>query len=160
MASTSAPAPAPPAPAPPASTGRHPTTTARVGYSIAVVLNVIMLWMAHQLLRWEWPGFLTDDFDRLLPIVTASFLASILVNVALLFRDAGRFRGLTDLITAAFGLAVSLRTWTVFPFDFSGYENDWTWLARTVVVVGIVGTSIGIVVAVVKMVRPTADGDA
>ena len=159
MASTSAPAPAP-ASAPPAPRRRHPTTTARVGYSIAIVLNAIMLWMAHQLLRWEWPAFLTEEFDRLLPIVTASFLASIAVNGALLIRDASRFRGLTDLVTAAFGLAVSLRTWTVFPFDFSGYGNDWTWLARTVVVVGIVGTSIGIGVAVVKMVRPAAAGDA
>jgi hypothetical protein len=43
----------------------------------------------------------------------------------------------------------------VFPFEFTGYDNDWSWLFRTGLVVGIGGTVIAIMVNVVKLVRPT-----
>lgn len=136
----------------------RPPAARRFGYTVAIALNVAMLWVTHQLLGWGWPGFLTDDFDRLLPLVTASFVASIAVNVCFLVRDRGRFRAFADLVTAAFGLAVSLRTWDVFPFGFAGYDQDWTWLFRTVLVVAIAGTVIAVIVGLVKLVRPsTAD---
>lgn len=133
----------------------RPTAVRRVGYTFAVAVNVVMLWAVHQLLRWEWPGFLTDDLEAVLPLVTVSFVASIVVNLLFLVRDRGRFRSLCDLVTAAIGVAVALRTWEVFPFDFTDYAQDWSWLVRAFLAVALVGTSIAVVVNLVKLVRGT-----
>jgi hypothetical protein len=143
----------------PAPTGsRRPTPAARrFGYVVAIAVNGTMLWVAHQLLGWGWPDFLTDDFDEVLWLLSASFLAGIVVNACFLLYDRGRFRALGDLVTALFGLLVSLRVWDVFPFDFSGYDNDWSWLFRVGLVVAIGGTAIAIIVNVVKLVRPTVE---
>jgi hypothetical protein len=149
VASTLAPSPVP-------TTARHPTTAERVGFAIAIVVNGVMLWVAHQLLDWQWPGFLTDDFERVLWLLSASFVAGMVVNAALMVRNRGRFRAFADLVTASFGIAVGVRTWTVFPFDFSGYATDWSWLARTVVIAGIIATSIAALVNLVRLVLPGA----
>lgn len=125
----------------------------RFGYVMAIVANAIMLWLAHQLLGWEWPSFLTDDFDQVLGLITASFVASMVVNAGYLVHDRGRFRALGDLVVAAFGFVVSLRMWNVFPFDFSGWETDWSWLVRTALVVGIVGTAIAMIVNLGRLAR-------
>jgi hypothetical protein len=131
---------------------RPPRTARRFGYVVAIALNVVMLWVVHQVLEWGWPGFLTARFVEVLPLLSASIVASIAVNVGLLAYDRGRFRALTDLVTAAFGLAVTLRFWNVFPFDFTGYDRDWTWLFRAGLVLGIVGTAIGALVAFTRIV--------
>jgi hypothetical protein len=146
---TSTPVPAPAARHRPAPASR------RFGYFVAIVLNGTMLWVAHQLLGWGWPDFLTGDFVQVLWLLSASFVAGMVVNAGFLFDDRGRFRALGDLVTAVFGLLVSLRVWNVFPFEFSGYANDWSWLLRTGLGVGIGGTVIAIMVNVAKLLRPT-----
>jgi hypothetical protein len=56
------------------------------------------------------------------------------------------------VITSAFGVAVMLRVLQVFPFAFhSGF--DWALVARVVLVVGIVGAAVGVIVAVVSLLR-------
>lgn len=132
----------------------HPDAGRRAGYVVAVIVNGILLWVAHQLLDWGWPGFLTQDFDRLLPLLTVSFVVSMVVNTAYLARDRGRFRAFAEGFDAAIALVVSIQTWDVFPFDFTGYDHDWTWLARTLLVIAIVGTTIALVVHLVRLVRP------
>lgn len=131
----------------------RPTASRRFGYTLAVALNGGMLWIAHQLLDWDWPRFLTDDFDRLLPWVTFSFVTSMVVNAGFLVRDRGRPRALGDLVTSAVALVVSQRTWEVFPFDFVGYARDWAWLCRTLLVIAIVGSAIGVLVNAIKLAR-------
>jgi hypothetical protein len=132
---------------------RAPTAGARVGYALAIAVNAVLLWVVHQLLAWGWPSFLTDDFERLLPIVSASFVASMVVNAGFMIRDRDRAKAAGDLVTATFGLVVSLRTWDVFPFDFTAYTTDWSTAIRVLLVIGIVGSAIGIVMNLVKLVR-------
>jgi hypothetical protein len=129
----------------------RPGAAARFGYLVAIALNAVMLWATNQLLGWGWPGFLTDDFDQLLPLVSASFVAAIIVNSWYLHDDGPPFRALGDLIGAAFGLAVSIQTWRVFPFDFSGYDRDWTGLVKVLLVLAMIGTAIGVVAGVVRL---------
>jgi hypothetical protein len=148
-----------PPPPRPAVSDTRPTAAQRFGYGLAVVLNGLMLWVAHQLLDWRWPGFLTRDFENLLPWVTVSFVASMAANLGFIVHDRGPSRALADLMTAAIGLAVALKTWAVFPFDFSTYDRDWTGLARVILVVAIVGTLIGVVVNTVKLVQGLVAAD-
>jgi hypothetical protein len=123
----------------------------RFGYLLAAAINAVMLWVVHQLLDWEWPGFLTPEFDDVLPILTFSFVVSIAVNLVYAWRDAYPIKSIGEMTTAAIGFAVTLRTWRVFPFDFSGYDADWSWLVRLILIVAMIGTAIGFVAESVKL---------
>ena len=151
MTSTFAPSPAP---VTRRTATTRPTTARRVGHILSILTNAVMLWAAYQLLDWGWPGFLTGDFAQVLGILTLSLLASAIASAGFLFRDRGRFRALADLVTGSISIAVLMRLWSVFPFDFAAYDQDWSWLVRVVIVVGVVGTSIGLIVSVVRLVRP------
>lgn len=146
MTSTLAHAPAP------AST--RPTTARRVGHGLSIAINAVMLWAVHRLLDWGWPGFLTEDFGRVLPILSLSLVAGMLASGCFLVRDRGRVRALVDIVTGAIGIQVVLTLWRVFPFDFAGYGQDWSTIVRVLLVLGAVGTGIGIVVSIVRLVRP------
>ena len=125
----------------------------RFGYFVAVVVNAMMLWAAHNLLDWRWPSFLTDSFEDLLPIVSASLLVTVAVYIVFWVNDSRPVKALGELLMAAFGVAVALRSWQVFPFDFGAYEYDWSWVARAVIVLAIVGSGIGILVALGRLFR-------
>lgn len=133
-----------------------PVALRRFGYAAAIVVNAVLLWVVHQLLGWAWPGFLAADFEQVLPMLTASLVASMAANAVFLLRDRGRVRALGDLVTSAFAVAVGWRTWTVFPFDFTGYARDWTGLTEVLVVVVTVATAIAVVVNLVQLVTGRA----
>lgn len=134
-----------------------PTTSRRVGYVLAVGINGMLLWAVHQVGAWGWPAFLTDDFDQVLGILSLSLVVSMAANVLYLVVDRGRTRALADLLTTSVALAASVRVWDVFPLDFAGYAVDWAWLARTLLVVAIVGSFVAIVVDLVKLFAGDAD---
>lgn len=131
----------------------------KFGYLLAAAVNVVLLWVAHQLLDWEWPGFLTPDFDDLLPILTFSFVASIVVNLVYAWNDAHPIKPLGEMITAAIGFAVAVRAWRVFPFDFSDYDSDWSWLVRVILVVAMVGTAVGFIAQLFKLATGSTKDD-
>lgn len=126
----------------------------RVGYVLAIAVNGLMVWISHRLLDWGWPGFLTEAYDDVLWLITVSLLASMAANAAFLLYDRGRFRPFADLVVAAIGFLLMIRIWVVFPFDFSGYARDWSWLVRMVAVIAIGGTAIGVIVNLVKLILP------
>lgn len=147
------------APAPPEPARRGvPTPVKRIGFLVAAAVNGVMLWVAHQLLEWGWPAFLTADLERVLGLVTASFVASIVLNLALAVHHGVRFRAFVDGVTAGFALSVGLRMWAVFPFDFSGYATDWSTVVRVALGLGIAATGIAIIANLVKLVTGAEDG--
>ncbi|MDJ0767595.1 MAG: hypothetical protein QNJ12_02335 [Ilumatobacter sp.] len=123
----------------------------RFGYALAAAINGVMLWIAHQLLDWEWPGFLTSDYEELLPILTFSFVVSIVANVVYVWNDQWPVKHLGEMATALIGFVVAVRVWQVYPFDFTEYDVDWSWLVRTVLIIAMVGTAIGFVAQSVKL---------
>ena len=120
--------------------------------------NLVLLWIAHRLLEWQWPRFLTVEFDDLLPVLSASIVVSIVANLLWVAFDPPWFKALGSIVTSAFAIAVGLRTLEVFPFDFSTYARDWSGLVRVVVVLGIVGSAAGVVVNILKLVSSAAVG--
>lgn len=125
----------------------------RFGYVVAVAINGVLLWVVHQLLDWQWPRFLTEDFEQLLPIVSLSFVASMIANALFVLVDPPWFKALAGVVTSAISLAVSIRTWQVFPFDFSTYAVDWSTLVRVLVALGIVGSAIATLVNLINVPR-------
>ena len=98
----------------------------RLGYVIAACVNLAMLWVAHHLLERGWPRFLTEDFDRVLPLITVSALAAVAFDVAYVAADPPWFRSFGNVVTSALGIAGAARMLSVFPFDFSTYARDWS----------------------------------
>jgi hypothetical protein len=131
-------------------------TGRRIGYVIAAVIDLVLLWVVHQLLDWGWPDFLTEDFDDLLPIISVSLVAGAIANAIYVWNDGAIVKNLGDAITSVIGLISAIWTYRVFPFDLS---DGWALLARIVIIVGIVGTAIGAVVALVKLARGADPSD-
>jgi hypothetical protein len=132
----------------------------RSGNIVPVAINAVMLWGAHRILDWGWFPFLTQAWTQVLPILTASLVVAIVVNVLFLAYDGVWLRAPGDILMAAFSIAVSVRMWRVFPFDFSAYAFPWTTVARVLIVVSIVGSAIAIVVEVGRLFRAAMGGPA
>lgn len=128
------------------------TTTRKVGYLVAVIVNAVMLVIVNNILAWGWFSWLTEDFELLLPIVNLSIIASIFANLIYLTYDAQWFKTLADTGLLVISLSVAIRTWQVFPFDFTGWEFDWTPVIRVVLALAIVGMTIGLIVNVVRLI--------
>lgn len=132
---------------------RSPVATAatRIGYLVGIAVNALLLFIANNLLEWEWLPWLTDEFDLVLGLINISLGASIGLNVVYLGYDRKPFKALGDLALALISLAVTVRMWRVFPFDFSAYEFDWPMLVRVVLVLSMVGLGIGIIAQTVRL---------
>jgi hypothetical protein len=125
----------------------------RAGSVAAAICNAVLLWVSHQLLDWQWPRFLTPEFQDVLPIVSASFVATIVANLLFVAYDARWFTSLLNAVTSAISLTAGIRLLQVFPFDFSTYATDWSWLVRLVLVVGVIGTAVAVVVYTVRLLE-------
>jgi hypothetical protein len=135
---------------------KYPTTARRIGYGVAAVLNLIFLLIVNNLLDWGWLPWLTEDFETLLPIINFSLVASIVVNLAYILYDSKWFKALCEAGLVTISLVVAVRTWRVFPFDFSAYSFNWEAVTRAILVVAIIGMSISLIVNVVKLIVAAA----
>ena len=78
---------------------------------------------------------------------------SVAANVVNLTFDRAWLKSFGDLVTTSVGLAAMIQLWVVFPFDFGDSTFPWVVIVRTLLVIAIVGSAIGIVVAAVAFVR-------
>lgn len=125
----------------------------RVGYVIAAVLNAALLYLLNVAPGWQTLSFLTNDTTHVLALVNFSLLAGVVVNVMYLACDPPWLKSLGDLVTTGIGLAVLIRLWQVFPFDFSGTSFNWALLVRVALVVATIGAVIGMVTQIVSLLR-------
>jgi hypothetical protein len=134
---------------------RRPSIGARrTGYLIAGVLNALLAYAINVWPGWRAVPFLTEDTSRVLGLVNLSLVVGLVANLVYLLDDPPRFKAFGDLVTTVIGLAVLVRIWQVFPFDFSGYAFTWALLVRIALVVGIVGAAIGMLVLLVIVALP------
>ena len=138
---------------------RAPRSARRVGYAALIGVNIVAFWIVHNLLDWGWPPFLTSDFEQLLWLIDISIAVNVLFSVIYMWFDPTWFQSAAQVVVNAIGLILSIRTLQVFPFDFSPYDFNWGALARGILIVAIVGSSIGIITELVKLAR-AAGGDA
>ena len=125
----------------------------RLGYSIAIAVNLAMIYVVSNLQEWETLPFLTTEFDRLLPVVVLSLVAGVTVNLFYLWDDAPHIKSTGQILTSVIGLVVAVRTWSIFPFDFSADEFNWETAARVLLVVSMIGLSFAILIEVAKLLR-------
>jgi hypothetical protein len=131
----------------------------RFGYTVAIVVNVILFVLVNDRPGWQSLSFLTEDFSLVLPLVNASLVAGIVANAVFVLLDPAWLRAVGDIVTTSAGLAAMVRLWQVFPFDFSETFVDLEVVARVVLAVGIAGSVIGIIAAVGRLVRSLGRAD-
>ena len=134
--------------------------TRRLGYSVAVAVNVFMLWIMNSLLEWGWPSWLTDEFDQVLPIINVSIVATIIVNLAYIVYDTAWFKSMLQVGLLVISLVATIRLYQVFPFDFSAYSFNWEAVTRICLVFVCIAVGIGLIVEIVKFARAAAEAVA
>lgn len=137
-------------------TKRPNVAARRTGYAISVVVNAMVLFAANVWPGWEAVPFLTADTALVMGLVNASIIVSLVVNVVYLIHDPRWVRALGDLLTTSVGLAAMVRIWQVSPFDF-GESDVWMNVVQVLLFVGIAGSIIGIIAALVSLVRSGRD---
>jgi hypothetical protein len=132
---------------------RPPVAARRAGYLIAAGIHVVLLYLMNVSPGWEAVPFLTGDARQVLALVNVSLVAGLVCNLVYVLGDPAWLKSLGDLLTTGIGLAVLVRLWQVFPFDFGDSAVDWALAVRAVLAIGIVGSAIGIVVQLVSLFR-------
>jgi hypothetical protein len=125
----------------------------RVGYALAAGINMAIIYGIHVWPGWRQVSILTDDTTQVLGLLTLSLVASVVANVVYLVSDRPPVKAVGELVTTGIGIAVLLRIWQVFPFDFSAYEFNWPFVVRLVLVVAIVGAALGALIQLVSLIR-------
>ena len=141
------------APVPARRSSPRSRTTRRVGYVVAALVDGAVLWVANHLLGWGWPPFLTDGFEDLLPWVNMSLVSTIAVNLLWTWRDPAWFKRLAQLGLNAISLVVIVRSWQIFPLDFTGYWSGWATLARIALGIAFFGVVVDTVTRLVGLTR-------
>jgi hypothetical protein len=128
--------------------------TRRFGFAVAVAVNLTLLYLINVAPGWDAGPVLSDDFPRLLPILNASLLIGTALNVAYLPLRPGWLRPAGETALAAVNLAVLVRMWQVFPFDFAGYGGDTTHtVARILLVLAAAGTGLAVFIHLAALLR-------
>jgi hypothetical protein len=131
---------------------RAPSAGRRIGYVVAIAVNVAGLIVVNNVLDWGWFPWLTEDFGDILPILNVSLAASIAANAAYLAFDPRWFKAIAELALLSISLAVTIRMLQVFPFDFSSYDFSWEVVARSLLGLAIFGIVAGILAQIVQLV--------
>lgn len=136
-----------------AGAGQPGFATRRAGYIVSVFGGAVLLYGINVWPGWQAVPFLTEDLRLVLGLVNASIIVSLVANVLFLALDPPWFKALGDAITTSVGLVALVRLWQVFPVDFGPSSFNWELVARIVLVVGLVGSSIALLVALAEFVR-------
>ncbi|GAB3447389.1 hypothetical protein GCM10027517_31120 [Phycicoccus ginsengisoli] len=128
----------------------------RVGYAVGAVVNALMLVAVNWWPGWDAVPFLTADTRLVLGWVNASIVVGLVANLVYAVSDPPWLRALGDGVQNVVGLVAMVRLWQVFPVHFAPGGFDWELVARVFLGIGIVGASIAILVALVRLVRRAA----
>ncbi len=117
-----------------------------------VVVTLILIWVVRSVEGWHIP-FILDSWDRVLPLLTASLIVSLVVHALFLIYRPAIFVYLGKTAADIMSILVSARFLTVFPFDFGlvGIEVL-NLIARIGLIVSIVGIVIGMIVRTVTLI--------
>jgi len=126
---------------------RRTRRTRKVDYVIAIVINLIALYVLHNLLNWHVP-FLTERFAAVLWAFDLSIEATIVANVLFLVYDAGWFKHLAQIALDVLGLVVIATLYGVFPFAFGPFGNQ---IGRLALLAAGLGLGIALIVEAVQL---------
>lgn len=125
----------------------------QIGYGIAIGISLVLIYVVQNLERWNFLAFLAEDFAEVVPWITFSLLAGALAYLLYILYDSQTLRWAGEIVTNVITIVVTWRVFTVFPFDFTAYEFPWNTLTRFILIVVMVGATIGSGVNLAKIVN-------
>ena len=125
----------------------------RGGYLVSVLINAILLYLLDAHPGWQSMSFLTPATAQVIGLVNLTLAAGIVANCVYFAADPPALRALGDLVTLSIALLTTIRVLEVFPFAFHGSAAFVAVIARVVLVIGIVGASIGLLYSLVTLLR-------
>ncbi|WP_421741365.1 hypothetical protein [Cellulomonas sp.] len=135
------------------SRARPPRSARRTGYLIGALVNGAILWLVNISPGWQAVPFLTPELDDVLPLVNLSIVVGLVANLVYVLTDPPWLRAAGDALVPAVGLVPLIALWRTFPFAFEEQSFDWELVVRILLGLGIVGSLIGIVVALATLLR-------
>jgi hypothetical protein len=127
-----------------------PVRGRRAAYAGSLLTSLVMLLLINVWPGWEVVPFLTPRTVLVLGAVNASIVARAIADLVNVVVDLPRPRAFGDIISIGFGLIAITQVWRVFPLDVIG--TGWEVVARVLLAIGFVGSLIGIVEAIVRLV--------
>lgn len=123
----------------------------RLGYVIAVAVNVVTLIVVQHILDWGWLPFLTDQFAVVIPWISVSLIAAITANLVYQFNDTPTVKSTGQILVNLISMLVSYRIYQVFPFEFAGTSFNWEIVVRVLLILAMVGAGIGVLTEAGKL---------
>lgn len=130
-----------------------PRTGRRIGYAVAIVVNLLIYGVINVWPGWESFDFVTAAAADVVPLVNLSIGLSILVNVVYVLADGTRVKALGEVISPAVAMVACIVVLDVFPFDFSAYAFPWALLTRFILVIAILGSVVSVLVNLYRLIR-------
>ncbi|MDH3299402.1 MAG: hypothetical protein OES24_02740 [Acidimicrobiia bacterium] len=130
------------------------------GHLVAIGVNLVLLYIVRNLGEWNLLSFLTEDYDRVVGPLSLSIIATIVGRALRIVLPGRRIGLLIDGVVTAFGFYALLRIFQIFPLEFDPDGFRWDLLVRFVLVVGLLGSAIGVLVTPLRMLQgamPTDD---
>lgn len=123
----------------------------RIGYAVALLVNVAILLIVLNILEWDVFPWLTDDFSQVVPWIGFSLAATITLYFVYLFEDTQPLKSAGQIVVNLISIVVISQIFRVFPFDFSRYSFNWEVVARLLLALAMVGAAIGVITETVKL---------
>ena len=130
------------------------------GHLVGIAVSLVLLYVVHKLVEWDLLSFLTDGYDRVVGPISLSIVATIVGHVVKIVLPSRRLGFLIDGVATAFGFYALLRIFQVFPFEFDPDGFRWHLVVRFVLVIGLLGSAIGVLVTPLRLLQgsmPTDD---
>jgi hypothetical protein len=118
---------------------------------VGALVNVVLLWLVNLQPGWQVLPFLTPAFTRTLGFVNASMVVSVIANVVYVIADPPWLRAVGDIAVTTVGAVAMVALWRVFPVAFPGQSFDWELVVRILLGLGLVGSVIAVVRALVEV---------
>jgi len=125
----------------------------RGGNLVSILINAALLILLNVAPGWQAVPFLTSATAQVIGLVNLTLWAGIVANAVYFVAEPRWLRAAGDLVTLTISLITTIRILEVFPFAFNGSMAFWSAVVRVLLVIGIVGSGIGILYSLVTLLR-------
>lgn len=123
----------------------------RVGYGVALVINLVLLLVVQNIFDWGWLPFLTEEFATVVPWISFSLFVSAAANLIYVFSDRYPIKSVGQIGMNLVILLASYQIFQVYPFDFSAHDFNWGFVATALLILAMAGAGIGILTETHKL---------
>ena len=118
-------------------------------YFVAIIFNLIFLYIVNNLLNWH-VYFITNAFNDVLWIINLSIIATIIGNALLLLYSPERFRHVIKIVLNIFAFIATYFVYEVFPFNF--YNSFYNWGINILLILAMIGIVIATIIEIYLLV--------